>query len=392
MIAATISTERVLDGLPLWLAERAKLSAPELHGAFAEELVERGLPLWRSSLGLELLHPEQSGIRTIWTRDAGVSETHAPRGVADTPAYLNSPVRIADETERPFRQKLVGLPSGLPLLRELQEAGGTDYVIYPLPFLDRSRSAYLSFVSDREAGFAEAELMTLSLAATFFSPYVERIALRRMAIDLLDIYVGHYAGERIFRGQIRRGAVDVIEAAILMCDLRGFTVLSNTHPREVVIETLNAWFDAVADAVGAHNGEILKFMGDGLLAIFRSDGEAVAACRRALDAASEARAEIARLDIARAEAGAPTIDFVMGLHIGDVAYGNVGGRARLDFTVLGPAVNYANRLQELAKQLGEKVLVSQSVAACAAGSLVDLGDHALRGIGEAERVFGLPAP
>ena len=218
--------------MPLWLAERANLAAPELHGAFAEELLNRGLPLWRSNLGLELLHPEQSGIRSLWARGVGVTETHAPRGVEDTPAYLDSPVRIVDDTERPFRQRLVGPRSALPLLEELRQEGGTDYAIYPLPFLDRTRSAYLSFVADGADGFSDADLMTIEVATTLFSPYVERIALRRMAIDLLDIYVGHYAGERIFQGQIRRGAVDEIEAAILMCDLRGFTLLSNTHPRE----------------------------------------------------------------------------------------------------------------------------------------------------------------
>jgi adenylate cyclase len=391
MLGVDTMSERALDGLALWLAERAGLSVTDLHGEFCEELVRCGVSIWRSSLGLELLHPEQSGIRSVWKRGVGVQETQAPRGVEDTPAYINSPVRIIDETERPFRQRLVGRPFDLPLLEELRQEGATDYAIYPLPFLDRARSAYLSFVSDTDAGFQDGELRSLELAAKLVSPYAERIALRRVAIDLLDLYVGHYAGERIFRGQVRRGAVDEIEAAILMCDLRGFTVFSNTHPREIVIETLNVWFDAVADAVGAHEGEILKFMGDGLLAVFPSGGEAVKACLRVLDAAGDARTEIARLNLERTASGAPTLDFVMGLHIGNVAYGNVGGRHRLDFTVLGPAVNYASRLQALAKELGEKVLVSHAVAACSAGRLVDLGDHSLRGIGDAEKVFALAA-
>jgi adenylate cyclase len=212
-----------------------------------------------------------------------------------------------------------------------------------------------------------------------------------MAIDLLDTYVGHHAGERIFSGQIRRGAVDSIEAAILMSDLRGFTVLSKQRERLHVIDTLNAWFDSNVAAVEAHGGEILKFMGDGLLAIFRAESDAADACRRAFAATADTGLAVAAVNTERAAAGEPPIEFAMGLHVGEVAYGNVGGLKRLDFTVLGPAVNYASRLQGLAKRLGQPVLVSNAFAECVAEQLVDAGAHPLRGIGRAEQVFALPA-
>jgi adenylate cyclase len=375
-----------VDGLAFWLAENAGLPLAEVHAGFCRELVQRGIPLWRSSLGMELLHPEQSGKRFAWSADGASEVTMAPRGVEMSDAYLYSPVKIIDDTERPFRRRLAGRQE-LPLLEELRQAGGTDYAIYPLPFLDRTRSAYLSFTTNAPEGFSEEDLALLALAARLISPYAERTALRRMAIDLLDTYVGRHAGERIFSGQIKRGAVDTIEAAILMSDLRGFTEMSKKQARPVLIETLNAWFDGMASAVETHDGEILKFMGDGLLAIFRTDGAAGEACLRAYAAASEAGAAIATLNVERRRAKHPAIGFAMGLHVGEVAYGNVGGRQRLDFTVLGPAVNYAARLQDLAKRLNQPLLVSRAFADRIAQPLTAFGAHPLRGIGRAEEVF-----
>jgi len=379
-----------LDGLALWLAENSGLGLGELHEGFCRQLLERGIPLWRSSLGMELLHPEQGGIRSAWRLDEPVTIGQAPRGIENTPAYLNSPVKIVDDTNRPFRARLTEPFPDLPILHELQADGGTDYVIYPLPFLETSRSSYLSFTTKAPAGFSNADLRTLELAGRLLSPYAERRALRRMAIDLLDTYVGRHAGEMIFSGQVLRGAVQTIEAAILMADLRGFTALTSQADRATVIETLNLWFDTIAVAVEAHGGEILKFMGDGLLAVFRADSDACEASRRAYRAAMDAREAVAALNQARREVGAHSLDFAMGLHVGEVAYGNVGGRTRLDFTVLGPAVNYASRLQDLAKRLNRPILVSREFAHALSDDLVDLGDHPLRGIGRNERVFALP--
>lgn len=380
-----------LDGLASWLGRDAGLPLPELHGKFCEDLVERGFPLWRSSLGLELLHPEQSGVRLLWAATGETQITQAPQGVATTPDYLNSPVRIVDESLQPFRRRLTRPVPELPLLESLRLQGGADYVIFPLRFLDTTRSAYMSFATKRPDGFTDADLICLEDASRLISPYAERRALRRMAIDLLDTYVGHTAGERIFKGQIRRGAVETIEAAILMCDMRGFTALSNRAERQVVVELLDAWFERIEAAIEAHDGEILKFMGDGLLAIFRADPDKVDACRRGYAAALHAGASLAvgfgSACLARDEA---PIGFAMGLHVGEVAYGNVGGRRRLDFTVLGPAVNYASRLEDLAKRLDAPLLISQDFARCVPGGPVELGVYPLRGIGDAERIYAAP--
>jgi adenylate cyclase len=278
----------------------------------------------------------------------------------------------------------------MPLLRELQEAGATDYFIVPFPFLDRTRSASMSFTTRAPEGFTDPHLERLELATNLISPYAERLALRRIAVDLLDTYVGRHAGESIFQGKVKRGAVDRIDAAILMADLRGFTALSNARGLAYVIETLDAWFECVAAAIASHGGEILKFMGDGLLAIFPAEADSADACRRAADAALDAFLGVELLNAGRAEAGDEAVAFVVGLHVGEVAYGNIGGRRRLDFTVLGPAVNYASRLQDLAKTLDQPILVSSVFANELAEPAVAAGTHALRGIGEAEEVFALP--
>jgi adenylate cyclase len=280
----------------------------------------------------------------------------------------------------------------MPLLRELQQQGATDYLIVPFPFLDRSRSASISFATLARDGFSDAELENLELAAKLISPYVERRALRRIAVDLLDTYVGRQAGERIYSGEVHRGAVTTIDAAILMADLRGFTSLSNATGLSHVIETLDEWFECVAAAVEAHRGDILKFMGDGLLAIFPAEADSADACRRAAAAALDSCRSVDTLNVERTAKGGGPVEFAVGLHVGEVGYGNIGGRRRLDFTVLGPAVNYASRLQDLAKGLDRSILLSQVFSKLIEVPVVDLGDHPLRGIGDLERVFELPRP
>ena len=258
--------------LGLWLAENVALPLAELHDNYARVLVADGIPIWRSVLGIETLHPEQTGGQLVWLAEAEQTEIVYYHGVENTSVYLNSPLRIVDETGKPFRSRLTGPPAEMPLLQELQQSGATDYLIVPFPFLDRTRSASMSFATRAADGFSDAELEQLEIAAKLISPYAERHALRRIAVDLLDTYVGRHAGERIFQGQVRRGVVDRIDAAILMADLRGFTAMSSQQGLTQVIETLDAWFECVAAAVEAHGGEILKFMGDGLLAIFPVGG------------------------------------------------------------------------------------------------------------------------
>jgi adenylate cyclase len=380
-----------LAGLGQWLVGAAvrEATVQNLHECFCRELRERGFDIWRSTLALEVLHPELSGFMHTWTAgEIALRETQR-QGIASSPAYVNSPARIVDETDRTFRKRLTEVPQAMPLLEELRAQGATDYVMLPLPFIDRTRTAAISFATTASDGFSDQDLQELETAANLFSPYAERQVLRRIAIDLLDAYVGHSAGEQIFLGRIERGNVETVYAAIWFCDLRGFTRLSDTAPREQVIATLNQWFDGVADGVAAHGGEILKFLGDGILAIFPAVPDVADACDRAVDAARQACSNVAAINEARRAEGQPPVEFGLALHLGEVSYGNVGSRHRLDFTVIGPAVNHASRLQELTKTLGHPVLVSGALAERTTRPLACIGRHTLRDVAEAVEVFAL---
>ena len=383
-----------LDGFGRWLARSAPETSYDLGAgfkAFCEELARREVPVWRSALGLEFLNPEVSGVLYVWTpRFFDAYETRRP-GIWNSPLYLASPTRIVDETEAPFRHKLTDPLPDMPVLDELRSFGGTDYVMFPLNFLDRSRTAVISFATRQKGGFGDEDIATLQDAAALFSPHAERHVLRRIAIDLLDTYVGPRTGARVFEGRIERGQAEHIDAAIWLADLRGFTRQAERDPIEHVIASLNDWLEIVVDIVDEHGGEVLKFIGDAALAIFpispeRGPGRV---CADALAAAERACARTDELNVVRQAEGRAALDFGLTLHFGEVAYGNIGAPRRLDFTVVGPAVNRASRLQELAKRLGRRVLISEELARAADRTLVRLGEHSLRDIDGPQQVFGL---
>ncbi|UVF21036.1 adenylate/guanylate cyclase domain-containing protein [Microvirga terrae] len=383
------ASERI-DGISRWLIERAPHeNVRDLFAGFCRELVRAGVPIWRASLGLEVLHPEVSGWQHVWM-DESVSVRESDRATAATsPSYLNSPTRIVDETSAPFRRRLDAPAPRMPLLEELRASGATDYVMYPLPFLDQTRTAAISFATRDLRGFDPSEIDQLGYAARVLSPYLERHVLRRIAIDLLDTYVGPRTGQRIIEGRVDRGAVEFIEAAIWFTDLRGFTSLSEHSPIPDVLADLNLWFGIIGDVVEAHGGEVLKFIGDSVLAIFPTSPEqnGTSACRSALAAAQEfcSRTEIE--NGVRGSASRAPLTHSLALHFGEVAYGNVGASHRLDFTVIGPAVNRASRLLDLAKQLDRQVLMSRVFARELGQPLVDLGRHRLRGVDRPQQVF-----
>jgi adenylate cyclase len=381
------------EDITRWLVNDAPHDTVEaLFAAFCHEIIRAGAPVWRASLGLEGLHPELSGWQHVWT-DERLSVHEADRATAPTSqSYLNSPTRVVDETGQPFRRRLEAPCPDIPLLEELRLAGATDYVMYPLPFLDQTRTAAISFATQRPQGFDPASLDGLALAAKLLSPYLERHVLRRIAVDLLDTYVGPRTGQRILDGRVDRGAIELIEAAIWFTDLRGFTLLSERSPIPEVLTDLNAWFGTIGEVVEAHGGEVLKFIGDAVLAIFPiSPGQNRAtACRKALAAAQEFYRRTETENALRRSSGHTPLINCLALHFGEVAYGNVGAPHRLDFTVIGPAVNRASRLLDLAKRLDRQVLVSHALAREVDQPLVDLGHHRLRDVEQPQRVFTLP--
>jgi adenylate cyclase len=214
-------------------------------------------------------------------------------------------------------------------------------------------------------------------------------ALRRTSENLIDTYVGHQTGERILAGKIRRGYVEAIRAAVWLSDMRGFTTLSEQLPPQSLIDRLNLYFGCQVPAVLDHGGEVLKFMGDGLLAIFPIAGEsqAGAVCQRALSCAQEFKKRIA--DLPPPDENETPIRFGLALHVGEVMYGNIGGGNRLDFTCIGPAVNLAARLEKVAAKLGEAIVASTAFASHFPAEFRRLGEHAVAGFAAPQTVFGL---
>lgn len=375
-----------------WLVEAAMVTrnqrAGELHRLLCEKLVDLGIPLWRSSLGIELLNPEFEGVQVRWIAHEAHIET-LPRG-SDGSDYEGSPAQIVDTTRKPFRRKLDAAASNMALLGDLHRDGATDYYIVPLPFLDQERTAHLSFASRRPGGFSEAEVMALGDAAMLFSPYAERFMLRRSADTLLTTYVGRRSAAKVLEGALDRGKAEMITASILIADMRGFTQYSDTRPIANVLSTLNDFFDALVAAIEAQGGEVLKFIGDALLAIFpASDGQPVPT-QPAITAALDIRQKITALNVERAKAARTQIRFGLVLDAGEIAYGNIGSRTRLDFTAIGPAINHASRLLELAKRLDRDIVVSESFAAAAEGfEFQNIGHHRLRDIAEMQPVFAI---
>src|SRR5206468_552143 len=221
--------------------------------------------------------------------------------------------------------------------------------------------------------------------------YTEIITLRRTATTLLDTYVGNRAGERIMGGQIRRGHTESMNAAVWLSDLRGFTALSDRLPAETVVEILNQYFDCQVAAIRSHGGEVLKYMGDGLLAVFPIDeyvGDAQQVCSKVLEAAQQSRANVADMQYPIGET-VERFRFGLALHVGRILYGNIGGGNRLDFTCIGPAVNLAARLEKIASRLHRTVVASEGFAGICRGGWSDLGEFPVAGFAKAARVYGL---
>lgn len=373
------------DGKPL--NNIGALPFPDLFAGYCTRLAEWICPLWRCTLGLEVLNPELSGSQLIW-RDGALTRTEIDRaGVMSRSDYLKSPIYVVDTTNRPFRwRKPEALPD-MEIIQRFQEFGLTDYFAMPLPFQDATRTCVMTFASTGDGGFSALDLERLQMAARIWSSVAERWLLRHIALDLLAHYLGRVPSERVYAGQIERGDVTRIEAAILICDLRGFATMTDRAQPGEIVTLLNRWFEVIGAAIGTHRGDILKFMGDGLLAVFPLDGSRSETCNRALDAALAALAGTEALNGQLAQEGRAPLAFGIGLHWGEVEFGNIGTRDRLDFTVIGPAVNLASRLQDLTKIVGTPILASADFAAATNRTLHGLGGRRVRGLSGGIEVF-----
>src|SRR5262249_50871361 len=285
-----------------------------------------------------------------------------------------------------IRRKIVDpdCPNDFPVLVDLRAEQVTDYLASPLVFSNGDIHA-VTCTTRQPGGFTDAQIAALEAVMTPLARVAEIRGLRRLASNLLDTYVGHDAGERILAGHIRRGDIEEIHAAIWLSDMRGFTALADRQPPRVLIDLLNRYFDCQVPVILDHGAEVLKFMGDGLLAIFAIAGDETEVCKRALAAARQVQANVADL----AKSAMQGLRFGLALHIGDVLYGNIGSGNRLDFTCIGPAVNFAARIEKLTSQVGREILASGEFARHCRGQFTALGEFSLPGFSAAQQVFGL---
>jgi adenylate cyclase len=272
------------------------------------------------------------------------------------------------------------------LYDEMRAKGLTDYVAWPL-YHTLGKRHLVTFATDRRGGFDDAHIAALKRLLPVLALVSEIRIKNRLARTLLETYVGSHAGELILAGATRRGTGTTVRAAIMICDLRDFTKISDNWPRDDVIDLLNDYFDAMSAPIARHGGEILKFIGDGLLAIFPLSEPN--ACANLLRAVTEARQAMVALNERNSATSRAPLNYGIGVHVGDVMYGNIGSKARLDFTVIGPAVNMASRLEALTKQLGKMVLLSRDFAELVEREfeLERVGQHAVRGFSEPIELF-----
>jgi adenylate cyclase len=363
----------------------------ELVAAAGEQLVLSGIPLYRLAYFQLTLHPEFQGKGYFWRRGKGVETGVRMHGDNQDGEYRDNPLPPVLEQRKTVRVRLDRVEPEAPILRELKDQGATDYVALPLLFTSGHVDA-LSVVSDSPGGFSATDLDRMYLLQFAFTRLVEIHSLRDTATHLLDAYVGRAAGQRIMAGEVKRGDGQTIEAVIWYCDLRGFTRASDTLPRDAIITLLNDYFDTMGNIVTGAGGDILKFMGDGMLAILPvpAPGERREIALRAVRAAASAVDAMLVLNRIRSAEGEPTVRFGLALHIGEVMFGNIGASQRLDFTVIGPAVNHAARLEKLCTPLDRSVLLSPAIAELLPPHQVEpLGHHAMKDIDSPQAIYGL---
>ncbi len=351
--------EPVID----WLMEDGRFSSDldELVAELGKRLVTAGAPISRVRLSMRTLHPLITGVTSVWERDrATVQWIETPHGLEGRAGYKGSPFEIILRTLSPFRKRLSDGLSAADhnVLHELRARGATDYFGVPMRLAD-GLSPILVLVTDAPEGFSDRDIEGFTNIAAFLAPIAEVFRLRRLSLAVAEAYLGRRTGHRVLEGQITRGHVEKINAAILISDIRDWTGLNDRLPAETAVDLANRCFDVLANAVEANGGEILKFVGDGLLAIFPiSDGDhgAGTVCEQALAAARAALGAVEQSD--------PPIGarFGIGLNFGEVLYGNIGSATRLDFTVMGQAVNIAARIEGLCDATGRPLLFSQQFA------------------------------
>jgi adenylate cyclase len=390
--ADNLSRAAAAGQLTDWLIREGRF-LPD-NGVLFEQFCERvaaDIPLDRATLHLRTLHPDYRGVARIWRRGKPLDARFMDYHIEKTATYLESPVRAVTEAGERLDWRLDGdRPLPFPLLEELREAGYTHYAIAPFVYVEGLVNA-LSWATARPGGFHDDELRFLDDVLPVLSIIVEQKAMRRFITHMLTTYVGAEAGRLILDGQVRRGDVRSITAALMLVDLRDFSQLSDSMEPRAVIGMLNEYFDCIIPAVHEHGGEVVEIMGDGVLAIFHQPpgGNAKQACLGGLAAATQGLAALAERN-RREEPGAALLQAGIALHYGTVSYGNIGSGERLDFTVIGPDVNLTSRIEQFCRELDRSLIMSQAFAERLDRPVWELGSFELRGFSQMQRLFELP--
>src|SRR5271169_4704998 len=395
--------QSAFDELAGWVTKSGLIgrSESELMAGCCRRIVDAGVPLARAIVILDTLHPIYEGRVFRWHVDApedveAVDYGRTNEGEA-AESWQRSPFfHLLQSGEEALRRRLIaGDPADFSSLAEARDEGMTDYLAMVHRFADEGvigemDCVYSSWATDAQKGFGDRAVIALKRLAPFLDLALKSTALARMAGTLAETYLGRDAGRRVMSGRIARGVADKIGAVLWYSDLHGFTHITDSAPPEQIIPLLNDYADVVVSAVHGHGGDVLKLIGDGTLAIFAGENREQA-CLEALAAAVRVRTGVVKLNRSRAEADLPTTEVYLALHVGDVFYGNVGSKDRLDFTVIGPAVNEVSRILAMSRSVEQDVLVSASfadaVGAEVRSRLVSVGRFALRGVGQPQELF-----
>jgi len=390
--ALAVARPRLAADVIDWLINgtRDQRFIDDIFGQMCVRLQRAGIPLKRATLHVLIHHPQWLGARMLWADGmSGAEIARVDHDVRERSEYIGSPGNEIHDGAEEIRENLAGDPAlgrQHAIYDEMRAQGLTDYVAWPV-YHTLGKRHFVTFATDRRGGFDQAHIDALKSLLPVLALVSEIRIKNRLARTLLETYVGPHAGELILAGATRRGSGTTVRAAITICDLRDFTRISDSWPRDDVIDLLNSYFEAMVEPITQHGGEILKFIGDGLLAIFPLSQPQ--ACAHLLHAVTDARKAMAALNARNAETGRAPLNYGIGVHLGDVMYGNIGSLSRLDFTVIGPAVNMASRLEALTKQVGRNVLLSRAFAEHLEGefALERIGEYQVRGFSDSIELF-----
>lgn len=387
-----------------WLVRAAlgDIDANALFAELCERLVAAGLPILRAHLAMRTLHPLMRSVDLTWWRSGGLEVV--PRAYTDVQSdgWLRSPLYYMMQKHlTELRQPLNDARAleRFPVLAEFAERGATDYLALLTAFgqpdtaFEREDGILTSWVTDAAGGYSSADLATVKQVLPYLGLVAKLVKHDHTARNVVAAYLGADAGARVLDGQIRLGDVERIPAVIWYCDLRDSTAMAERMPVTAFMDALNGYFECMAGAVLDHGGEVLRFIGDAVLAVFPvTDGVAPSdAARRAHAASCAARERLSALNQTRRSQALETLAYGLGLHVGDVLYGNIGVPSRIEFSVIGSAANEVCRIESLTKSLGEPVLVSQAFCTALPMRYRDLASHQLKGVGKPIHVFAPPA-